>query len=223
MTEKKRHHPVIKLYSYVGTPQLVFFIALFFVLISPVFSTNKYSLINSIFDSFLLGSLYYLARSFHPKRLRLIGYFILLAFVDIWTSYFGIKLNNEFDNVMPLLLLVLSFVYVFKSILQTDEVDLDTVLSAISGYILIGLAFGILFFILEVVIPGGFTIEENLSYYKAMYFSFVTMSTLGYGDITPISDSARALVIVTTLFGQFYMAIIVGIIVGKFISSKKNN
>ena len=220
---KEKKHPVIKLYSYVGTPQLMFFIALFLVLIAPVVSTNKYSLLSSIFDSFFLGSLYYLARSFHPRRLRLIGYFILLALVATWASYFGIKLNNAFDSIVPLILLNISFIYVFKSILQTDEVDLDTVLSAISGYILIGLAFGILFFALEITRPGGFTVEENLSYYKAMYFSFVTLSTLGYGDITPISDSARALVIVTTLFGQFYMAIIVGIIVGKFISSRKNN
>ena len=223
MIKNERNHPVVRLYSYVGTPQLVFFIALLGSIIVPVFTTDKYSLPATFFDSFFIGSIYYLARSFHPKYLRLIGYFILLAFVDSWTSYFDFKLNNEFDFVMPLIMLTLSFVFVFKSIVKTNEVDIDTVISAVSGYILIGLAFGILFFVLEIFVPGNLSGVSKLTYYESMYFSFVTMSTLGYGDILPISEASKSLVIITTLIGQFYMAIIVGIIVGKFISSRKND
>ena len=223
MSEKKRKHPVVQLYTYVGTPQLVFFIALLLVLISPVFSTNNYSLISTILNSFFLGSLFYLAKSHKPKRLRLIGILILFALIDTWTSYFGFKLDNEIDFILPLILLALSFSFVFKSIIKSSEVDIDTVISAISGYILIGLAFGILFYILDVISPGNFSGIENLNYYDAEYFSFVTMSTLGYGDIAPSTQVARSLVILTTLFGQFYMAIIIGIIVGKFISNRKKN
>ena len=109
MSEKKRKHPVVQLYTYVGTPQLVFFIALLLVLISPVFSTNNYSLISTILNSFFLGSLFYLAKSHKPKRLRLIGILILFALIDTWTSYFGFKLDNEIDFILPLILLALSF------------------------------------------------------------------------------------------------------------------
>jgi len=220
MINKKFNHPVIHLYAHVGTPQLVFFIALLGALLLPVFTTDRYSLTSTIFDSFYIGSIYYLAKSHSPKYIRLIGIFILLALVDSWTSYFGIKLNNGFDFVIPVILLIMAFVFVFKSIIKTNEVDVDTVISAISGYILVGLLFGILFFMLEFVLPGNFSGGNKLTYYETMYFSFVTMSTLGYGDILPITVAARSLVIITTLFGQFYMAIIVGIIVGKFISSK---
>ena len=223
MSEKKLKHPVVQLYTHVGTPQLVFFIALLFVLILPVFTVNNYSLISTLFNSFFLGSLFYLIKSHNPKRLRLIGYFILLAFVDTWTSYFGFKLGNEIDFIIPLTLLVLSFSFVFKSILKSNEVDIDTVISAISGYILIGLGFGILFYILEFIRPGNFSGVEQLNYYDAEYFSFVTMSTLGYGDISPSSQVAKSLVIITTLFGQFYMVIVMGVIVGKFISKSKKN
>ena len=223
MSEKKRKHPVVQLYTYVGTPQLVFFIALILVLILPVFTVNNYSLISTFFNSFFLGSLYYLVKSHNPKRLRLIGFFVLLAFIDSWTSYFGYKLGNEIDFIIPLILLVLSFYFVFKSILKSNEVDIDTVISAISGYILIGLGFGILFYILEIIRPGNFSGAEGLNYYEAEYFSFVTMSTLGYGDFAPTSQVARSLVIITTLFGQFYMVIVMGVIVGKFIVNKKKN
>jgi len=223
MSEKKRKHPVVQFYTYVGTPQLVFFIALLLVLIVPVFTRNNYSLISTLFNSFFLGSLYYLAKSHNPKRLRLIGYLILLAFIDTWTSYFGIKLNNEIDFVLPLILLALSFTFVFKSIVKSDEVDIDTVISAISGYMLLGLGFGILFYVLGIINPNSLSGVGHLNYYEAEYFSFVTMSTLGYGDITPSSQAARSLVILTTLFGQFYMVLIMGIIVGKFISKSKKN
>jgi voltage-gated potassium channel len=223
MKEKNHHGPIIHLYSYVGTPELVFFISLILILILPVFSVENFSLISTVFNSFFLGSLFYLAKSHNPKRLRLIGYFILIAFIDSWTSYFGIKLNNVFDYIIPLVLLVLSFFFVAKSLLRTSEVDIDTVISAISGYILIGLGFGILFYLIDVIRPGNFFAEEQLSYYEAKYLSFITISTLGYGDITPSSHAARSLVIIATLIGQFYMAIIMGIIVSKFISQKRSN
>jgi voltage-gated potassium channel len=223
MKEKNHHGPIIHLYSYVGTPELVFFISLILILILPVFSVENFSLISTVFNSFFLGSLFYLAKSHNPKRLRLIGYFILIALIDSWTSYFGIKLNNVFDYIIPLVLLVLSFFFVAKSLLRTSEVDIDTVISAISGYILIGLGFGILFYLIDVIRPGNFFAEEQLSYYEAKYLSFITISTLGYGDITPSSHAARSLVIIATLIGQFYMAIIMGIIVSKFISQKRSN
>ena len=221
MTKKKFNNPVIHFYSNVGTPHLVFFIALFLLLIAPIISIGKYSLLHAIFDSFYIGSIYYLAKSFNPRRLNIIGFIVLISIIEVWLSYFEFNLDSFIDHVIPLILLILSFYYVFKSILLADEVVLDTILSAASGYMLIGFAFGILFYIMEVMTPGSFTGgQELLSFYNARYLSFVTMSTLGYGDILPISDAAKSLVIITTLFGQFYMAIIVGIIVGKFISSR---
>jgi voltage-gated potassium channel Kch len=215
----KFSHPVIKIYSHVGTPQLVFFIALLGVLLLPVYTIDRHSLVSTIVDSFYIGSIYYLAKSNNTRYLKALGFFVLLAFIDAWASYFGFGMDIVLDNFIPVLLLLIAFVFVFKSILMSDEVDLDTVISAISGYILVGMIFGILFYTLEALNPGNFSGGAELTYYEIMYFSFVTMSTLGYGDILPITEAARALVIITTLFGQFYMAIIVGIIVGKFISS----
>lgn len=223
MKEKKRLHPVIHFYSYVGTPELVFFLSLILMLILPVFSLNNYSLISTIFNTFLLGSLYYLAKSHRPKQIKLIGFVIMVALIDSWTSFIGIKLNNAFDFIIPLVLLALSFYFVAKSILKTREADVDTIISAISGYILIGMGFGILFYMGDIIKPGNFFDGKEISYYEAKYFAFVTVSTLGYGDISPLSHAAKSLAIIATLFGQFYMVIIMGIIVGKFVSPNKEN
>lgn len=221
MKNKKVKHPVIQIYSYVGTPELVFFIGLLLLLSTPLFTAEKYSLISVLIESFFLGSLFYIAKSHSPKRIKLIGILILASIIDVWSSYYGIRFNNASDFIFPVFQLIASFYFILKSIQKNDEVDVDTVLSAISGYILIGLIFGILIFTIEVMVPGNFTNEISLSYYDSIYFSFVTMSTLGYGDISPITQEGKSLVIITTLVGQFYMVIIMGIIVGKFISKNK--
>ena len=220
MQNKNYKHPVIHFYSHVGTPELVFFIALVILLISPVFSIDKYSLVSSMINAFYIGSVYYLAKSHNTKYIKPIGVFIIALLIQAWITFFGYNLNNAVDFILPALLLIISFLFILKSITRNNEVDIDTVLSAISGYILIGLLFGIIIFIMEMIIPGNFTNVQGLSYYDSIYFSFVTMSTLGYGDISPITQEGKSLVILTTLIGQFYMVIIMGIIVGKFISNK---
>lgn len=220
MENKNSKHPVIHFYRHVGTPELVFFISLLIVLVSPVISADKNSLINTLINTFFIGSVYYLAKSHGGKHINFIAAFILISIIETWTGFLGYKLNNAVDFILPVLLMILSFIFILKSIGRNNEVDVNTVLSAISGYILIGLLFGILIFSIELISPGNFTNELSLSYYDSIYFSFVTMSTLGYGDISPVTQEGKSLVIVTTLIGQFYMVIIMGIIVGKFISNK---
>ena len=190
------------------------------MLVSPVISADKNSLINTLINTFFIGSVYYLAKSHDSKHINFIAAFILISIIETWTGFLGYKLNNAVDFILPVLLMILSFLFILKSIGRNNEVDVNTVLSAISGYILIGLLFGILIFSIELISPGNFTNELSLSYYDSIYFSFVTMSTLGYGDISPVTQGGKSLVIITTLVGQFYMVIIMGIIVGKFISNK---
>jgi len=220
MQNKRSKHPIIHFYSHVGTPELVIFLGLIALILTPILSTDKYSLVNTIVNSFFIGSVFYLAKSHDTNYVKAIGVFTLLLLLDTWTSYFGYMLDNAFDFILPVVLMVLAFFFVIKSITKDNEVDVNTVLSAVSGYILIGLLFGILIFVVELISPGNFTNEFSLTYFDSIYFSFVTMSTLGYGDISPVTQEGKSLVIITTLVGQFYMVIIVGIIVGKFISNK---
>ena len=86
--------------------------------------------------------------------------------------------------------------------------------AAIAGYLLIGVAFGESFKILAVS-PANF--GEILTRDDANYFSFTTLSTLGYGDISPKSVIARQLAIAEALLGQFYLGVLVaGLIGGQF-------
>jgi Ion channel len=63
--------------------------------------------------------------------------------------------------------------------------------AALSAYLLAGIYFGLLYWVLEQIIPGTFTASTHFSQTSAIYFSFVTLATIGYGDITPLGDIAR--------------------------------
>lgn len=219
MSKNQTKNPFIRIYSYVGTPELVFFIGLLALIILPVFSTNKYLLLSSVVDSFFLGSLYFLVNSIKPRFFKGIVVFIIIALINVWTNYLGYKLNNAFDNLSTLIVTFIAFSMVFRRILDHRKVDIDTVISAISGYILIGFTFGLVFYAVEVFDPGSFRGSGVFDFYKARYLSFVTISTLGFGDFVPITEASKVAVIVATLTGQFYMVIIMGVIVGKFINS----
>jgi hypothetical protein len=56
-------------------------------------------------------------------------------------------------------------------------------------------------------------------FHDFLYFSFITLTTLGYGDVTPVSALAKSLSIVIAIAGQLYMTILIAMLVGKYISS----
>ena len=101
--------------------------------------------------------------------------------------------------------------------------DVNTLIAAISGYLLIGISLGLIVFIMQTVHSDSFSFTGKITPFDTNYYCFVTMSTLGYGDILPLSKSAKGLSIIITLIGQFYMVIVMGMIIGKLLSPKEKN
>jgi Ion channel len=95
------------------------------------------------------------------------------------------------------------------------QVTGDTLLGAVSAYMLFGVTWGMLFAFLEHVRPGSIG-PQSSGYDQAdlLYFSFVTLTTVGYGDMSPATRLARSLVVMEALVGQLYLAILVGRLVG---------
>ena len=148
---------------------------------------------------------------------------IIVGFVVIglnWAAFF--QQGNEVAWIGRLLAFVAFWTFttfrILKRIAAQRNVNIETLAGAISGYLLFGLIGALVAACLELVIPGSFNIQnpENLGVF--VYFSFVTLSTLGYGDILPITQLAQTLSIAISLTGQIYLTIIIAILVGKFIS-----
>jgi hypothetical protein len=123
-------------------------------------------------------------------------------------------------------------VVILIKIFQTKKVDANAVLGSACAYILIGFVWAFAFMLVEDLAPGSFSIAElkdigntgqslnSIRVLNFIYLSFVTISTLGYGDILPVSRLAKMLCVQETIFGQLYIACLVARLVGLYTAEK---
>ena len=97
--------------------------------------------------------------------------------------------------------------------------SVDMVFASIIGFFLIGMIGANVYEIIELFRPGSYSVQGGkfTDPVVTLYYSFVTISTLGYGDIVPITKLTRSFAILFTVTGQAYMTILVAIIVGKYL------
>ena len=107
------------------------------------------------------------------------------------------------------------------------EISANRVVGAVTLYLLFGVLWAIIYSVIERANPGSFTgaSEPFAQGWSTdwLYFSFVTMTTLGYGDITPISATAKTFSYLQAVFGQFYIAILVAGLVSAYITRHLNS
>ena len=100
--------------------------------------------------------------------------------------------------------------------LGAGPVDGEHIFAALDAYLLAGIAFGVGYWMLETVVPGSFSSPEALTAPRAIYFSFVTQATLGYGDIVPVSEHAQGVVVAQGMGGQMYLAVLIARLVSLY-------
>ncbi|WP_448213632.1 potassium channel family protein [Colwellia sp. MEBiC06753] len=110
-----------------------------------------------------------------------------------------------------------------KQVLFVGKVDGNKILGCICLYMLLGLIFALLYTLFELYLVGAFSgINDSNKWYlifpDLVYFSFVTLTTLGFGDIAPTLPITRFLVYFQAVVGQFYLAILVASLVGSRIN-----
>ncbi|MBK7694472.1 MAG: hypothetical protein IPI30_09155 [Saprospiraceae bacterium] len=114
----------------------------------------------------------------------------------------------------------LIFIEVLYQIFRKSEATISVVYGSISGFLLLIVIAQFTFLLIEYNNPNSFggLVQGNIPYIynQLSYFSMVTMATVGYGDITPVSDAARLTTMFFTIAGQFYMVALVGIIISRF-------
>ncbi|MCB2185948.1 MAG: hypothetical protein KQJ78_05985 [Deltaproteobacteria bacterium] len=151
-----------------------------------------------------------------PDRRRLVwalclgGPSFVLSWVNVLTDYHQLAHLGQVFWLFFLIFLIKTFL---KQIVTADRVDLDLIWAAVSTYLLLALAWGLLFSLLDHFSPEAFLGEPTSADF--IYFSFVTLTTLGYGDIVPVSPEARALAMVEAVNGVLYTGVfIAGLVSG---------
>lgn len=116
---------------------------------------------------------------------------------------------------------------IIKQVWNADFVNKNVVMGLMSGYISLGFLAFFLFTSIELVNPGSFsgellqTNDINVHLDSLLYYAYITLLTIGYGEIVPVSPIAQKAAILVGLMGQFYIVIITAVIVEKYIAHTK--
>jgi hypothetical protein len=106
--------------------------------------------------------------------------------------------------------------------MRASRIDSEHLYAALSAYLLAGIFFALGYWVIEQLVPGSFAAAGDFSRVAALYFSFVTLATLGYGDIVPHTDVARGLAVVEGVGGQLFLAVMVARLVSLYAASDKS-
>ena len=150
-----------------------------------------------------------------------IGLLILIGLMVLATITRNLIDYQNFKFVYMFLLLtffVSAAWLVGNRVLLTGQVDLNIITGSVALYLILGFIWAILYTVLIQFFPeaiSGLEPENWINTLSTMtYFSFVTLTTLGYGDISPVNSIAKVLVILEAVTGMFYIAIIVASLIG---------
>jgi len=160
---------------------------------------------------------------FYGKKKWQISLYFLLVFLVI------LELINQFTTFTNSRILfttsyIIYFIFlsteVFRQILTTKDVDIGMIAAVLCGFIILGMAGGSVFTVIEIIHPDSFNnLSQGLDGISdLMYYSFITILTIGYGDITPATNIAQKMSMFFGLIGYFYGVVVIGIIMGKYLS-----
>jgi|GEM_PF-394534 len=129
------------------------------------------------------------------------------------------NLNFYFSFIVYIFFYVYVAYRLMTLIIKTDNVKIGVLYAAINVYLLMGIIGGYMFMLIENANPGSLNnlAIENLSNpSKFFYFSFITLSTLGYGDISPAAPASQSLAMILSSSGPLYLTILVALLVSRF-------
>jgi hypothetical protein len=146
---------------------------------------------------------------------------IFLQWIAFFITFESFPILDIISFVFSMTTFIITTFIMIQQIVLSRRVDAKLILESIIGYLLIGVIFTLVNVLITIFNPNaiGFT-NANAHIGEIIYYSFVTVTTIGYGDISPISQFARSSAILFGLIGQLYLTIIIAFIIGKYLNSK---
>jgi hypothetical protein len=186
-----------------------------------------------VFSSMLLAAVYAVyERGWTSKvAVTLAGLTILFEVLELISGYPGTYIAGQGT---ALLFLVHTIVAVLRFLFRSQRVTANTICASLCVYLLLAILWAVAYSLLDAIDPGSFAFayadnEQPISMrfggeasFFATYYSLVTITTLGYGDIVPITPFARMLAAVEAAMGQMYIAVLVARLVGLHVSQPRS-
>lgn len=204
----------------------------FFSLISILFGGILFPL--GWFEDYLVPILYivnFLSGILMISKRKKMKRLLLFLLAILLYLFYRVQVSKQGTNAYEFVRLATYYVFyiivtyeLIRQVWQAKIVTKNVIIGLMCGYICLGLVSFFVFITIEMLSPGSFNgvdlkLENASDQVDALlYFSYITLLTIGYGEITPISLIAQKATIITGLSGQFYMVILSATIIGKYIS-----
>ena len=201
---------------------------MFLIFVYPVVSDQPvaYIVLGVLFAITPLAGVYAVSDN---KRITVVATILGVPAIISILGHFFLDTRLITDKVFLVLIVVyygFTTVQIIRHIFTKRKVDADTIISAVSAYLMIGLSFAVTFMLVHLHTPGALvesTADHLVDWHDIFYFSFVTLTTLGYGDISPATPVARSLASMEAVCGVMYMSILIAKLVSEYQASRTSN
>jgi len=140
-----------------------------------------------------------------------------------WTSFFYKNIHlSIISEIFAALFIGFTILRMIQFIFNEKEVSKEVIYAAVVVYLLMAMMWSFAYTLLEYVYPDSFSYPDGPGEdtFRFLYFSFVTITTLGYGDIAPLTRKASSLVMLEAVSGQMYLVVVVAWLVGMHVSRR---
>ena len=153
------------------------------------------------------------------KRISMPLFIVILLWLGM---FFHLPALVKITGFISTIFFLVVVVFLVIQIANSKTIGFMEFLESVNTYLLFGIAASILFRAIYDINPANFSssVDSLNSQSDFIYFAFVTLTTLGYGDILPVSPGAKSLTIFFSVSGQLYLTMIVALLVGKYLNAK---
>ena len=179
-------------------------------------------LIDVFLTAIILSMLYIVS---HKKRLIQIGRLLaMVMLISLWLKYFyNYNLFAATSMMVGVLFTVVVTACTLAFIMKSETVTREVIYAAMLVYLLVAQLWALVYTFLDLINPASFNLPQGQSDFLLFeYYSFVTLTTLGFGDITPLTKVAKAFSVLEAVIGQLYLVVVVAWFVGMHVSRKSN-
>ena len=157
------------------------------------------------------------------KTLRLWIFLVGIgALISIWTEFASgyVPVFTYSRITFTLALFFLLFYALVKNVIGAEKICVEMIVGVMSGFLLLGIIGGIAYESLELCHPHSLEFSADSGNYGYFYFSFISLTSLGFGDVIPQTSLAQSFTVLLGILGQFYLAFGVTVFIGKFLNNQ---
>lgn len=214
----------VSLKSYLFERRFLFLLILILIILIGAPFIEDYSRFHLVFDIIItvifIAIIYAIS---HKKRYLILAIILAIPLIaTMWTQNFvqhqAVSAAGKF---FAILFFGFATINILQFIFKQKEVSKEVIFAAVVVYLMMAFMWSYAYGLLEHFEPGSFSVPEGQlkdDRFLWIYYSFVTITTLGYGDMTPLTDRASGLAVFEAISGQIYLVVLVAWLVGMHVS-----